>query len=452
MNNCEIVQDLLPLYKDEVVSASTVAMIEEHLKTCETCKGELAKLQGDVKVSFEPTQKAEIGALMLFRRKMLRKNVIIACVSAVLGVALLLGTYLYLDNNTTIIPYEDCLIVDVHAFPDRGIIDIISSVKPKGWNVSSIMVNENGENIKLMIMSFSESIISRWQNNRNGHIEYSFQVLQPMIAPQPDPEDKPGAYPIYEPFDRCEVYYINEPGVNPEMDYQRLRHEGNLVWSGTFEGSYNVGWKSYGLENATERQFAERMVQFSLYTNGTMSFAMPLVSSYIPPRCTYSNEGDEMVFRAIIKTERDRSFFGLEDGDIVARFTIIDENTLVFHSAEVALFAEPNGRYVAFYPDEQSSALPVYNLTNSGKLTANAQDISDYWLYTNSEKITVFVSGDVVNENARITLYDTDGMNDIMVMQINPSRMTGVFTNLTSAKNYYVIATGLDGCKITLSD
>ena len=97
-------------------------------------------------------------------------------------------------------------------------------------------------------------------------------------------------------------------------------------------------------------------------------------------------------------------------------------------------------------------ANPIYNLTNSGKLTANAQDISDYWLYTNSEQIFVSVSGGVVDVNARITLYDTNGMNDIMVIQINPNRMTGVFTNLTAARTYYVIATGLDGCEITLSD
>lgn len=36
--NCEIVQDLLPLYEDGVCSESSRAAIEEHLKTCETCR------------------------------------------------------------------------------------------------------------------------------------------------------------------------------------------------------------------------------------------------------------------------------------------------------------------------------------------------------------------------------------------------------------------------------
>ena len=355
MNNCEIVQDLLPLYKDEVVSASSIEMIEEHLKTCENCKGELAKLQGDVKVSFEPTQKAEIGALKLFRKKILRKNVIVACVSAVLGVALLLGTYLFLDNHTTVIPYSDSLIVAVNAYPDRGIIDVVSSIKPEGWNVSSIIVNENGDSIKLVFISFSESTLSRWQNNRNGSIEYSLQVVHPTDRPVSNPEDKPGAYLIYDSFDICEIYYVNEPEINPEMDYQRLRHESNLIWSGTPESPYLVAWKTYALENATEEQRVGRMMYISLYTNGTMSFAPALaISSAPPPRCTYSIEGDEMVFRAIIKTERDRNFHKLEDGDVVARFTILDENTLVFHSAEITLNAEPNGRYVAVYTDDKT--------------------------------------------------------------------------------------------------
>jgi hypothetical protein len=43
-------------------------------------------------------------------------------------------------------------------------------------------------------------------------------------------------------------------------------------------------------------------------------------------------------------------------------------------------------------------------------------------------------------------------MNEIMVMQINSTKKTEDFANLTSVKNYYVDATGLGGCEIILSD
>ena len=453
MTECEIVQDLLPLYKDEVVSASSIAMIEEHLITCDSCKNELVKLQGEVKVVLKPEQKEEISSFRLFRKKLLRRNVIVACTSVVAALALILGVYLYLDRARTIIPYSDDLIVAVNTYPDHGILDVVSSVKPQGWNVSGTIVNENGENIKLVFMNFTESIISRWQNNHNGDIEYRFQVVQPMAVVQLDLEENSETYKNFGSFDRCEVYYVNEADINPESDYQRLRYEGNLVWSGSLEDSYQIAWKTYALENATEQQRAERMMYISLYTNGTMSFAPAMVSSTVPPpQCTYAIEGNEMVFRAIIKTARDRDFHKLEDGDIVARFTIIDDDTLMFHSSEILLYAEPNGRYVAVYPDEQAPGIPVFDLTNSGELTASAQYISNFWLYTNSKRISVSVSGDIVDDTAYITLYDTDTMNDIMQMRISPDKRDGAFTNLTSARIYLVVATGLDGCEITLSD
>ena len=236
MSNCEIVQDLLPLYIDEVVSASSIEMIEEHMKTCENCKGELAKLQGDVKVSIEPTQKAEIGALRLFRKKIQRKNVLIACTSVVLAVVLLLGTYVHLDRATIAIPYSDGLIVGVEANPERGVIDVFSRINPAGKEATSIAITENGEVVRLVFIGFRESIISKWKSNNDNDFEHSFRVVYPMTAPQPNPEDKPGSLLIYEPFDRCEIYYINDmSGINPERDYQELRRDGVLLWSGTFE-------------------------------------------------------------------------------------------------------------------------------------------------------------------------------------------------------------------------
>ena len=36
--NCEMVQDLLPLYEDGVCSESSRAAVEEHLKNCESCR------------------------------------------------------------------------------------------------------------------------------------------------------------------------------------------------------------------------------------------------------------------------------------------------------------------------------------------------------------------------------------------------------------------------------
>ena len=44
-NECSIVQDIMPLYVEEMVSDDTVSFVREHLKDCPRCRAELEKLQ-----------------------------------------------------------------------------------------------------------------------------------------------------------------------------------------------------------------------------------------------------------------------------------------------------------------------------------------------------------------------------------------------------------------------
>ena len=37
-NECDVVQDLLPLYYDNACSPASKKMVEQHLMTCEKCK------------------------------------------------------------------------------------------------------------------------------------------------------------------------------------------------------------------------------------------------------------------------------------------------------------------------------------------------------------------------------------------------------------------------------
>lgn len=57
--DCDIVQDLLPLYQDEVCSISSKKMVEEHLKECNKCRNTAAKLTNydiDEKIICEKNQ------------------------------------------------------------------------------------------------------------------------------------------------------------------------------------------------------------------------------------------------------------------------------------------------------------------------------------------------------------------------------------------------------------
>ncbi len=69
--NCEIVQDLLPLYQDGVASDASVKMVEEHLKECSTCPTFLQGIQKKLPVRAgepEPIQNSSREYLTLAKR------------------------------------------------------------------------------------------------------------------------------------------------------------------------------------------------------------------------------------------------------------------------------------------------------------------------------------------------------------------------------------------------
>jgi hypothetical protein len=101
----------------------------------------------------------------------------------------------------------------------------------------------------------------------------------------------------------------------------------------------------YSLENPTDKQKHERLRFVNLYDDGTAELEPSLISSYIPPICTYSPENGELVLRAIIETEHDEGSSGLKNGDEVARFELADNTVLIVKSAIAPLFADEGARY-----------------------------------------------------------------------------------------------------------
>ena len=93
-------------------------------------------------------------------------------------------------------------------------------------------------------------------------------------------------------------------------------------------------WRQYILENATDREKFERMMSVTLYKDGTAGLATPPISSYAMVGIyNYAFENDEL----LIFQDRE---------NITARFMVLDDNTLIFVSASVPLFATEGARYV----------------------------------------------------------------------------------------------------------
>lgn len=71
--NCEIVQDLLPLYEDGMCSVSSRAAVEEHLKTCPDCRGQAEGVRKIVDVEIPEDIPGEDRAVVRGLRKIRRR-------------------------------------------------------------------------------------------------------------------------------------------------------------------------------------------------------------------------------------------------------------------------------------------------------------------------------------------------------------------------------------------
>ena len=65
--NCNVINDLLPLYIDECCSDDTKALVESHAESCPRCKSMLAKMQQEIgtQVVTNQTQKKQNPIVLL---------------------------------------------------------------------------------------------------------------------------------------------------------------------------------------------------------------------------------------------------------------------------------------------------------------------------------------------------------------------------------------------------
>lgn len=86
---CSVVQDLLPLYVEDMVSADTAAFIRAHIETCPDCAAALAAMQGNKEAEAAETRRRENDAQVIaaMRKKIARR--VFGAVAAVVAAAVL---------------------------------------------------------------------------------------------------------------------------------------------------------------------------------------------------------------------------------------------------------------------------------------------------------------------------------------------------------------------------
>ena len=100
---CHVIEDLLPLYVEDVLSEDSRILVEEHLAQCEGCRAELEAMRKPVAVP--DFQEADRENLKRLRRALRRKRLFTA-LAAVIFTVLVLGAVWALQQPTSV---EDVL-------------------------------------------------------------------------------------------------------------------------------------------------------------------------------------------------------------------------------------------------------------------------------------------------------------------------------------------------------
>lgn len=99
--DCSIVQDLLPLYAEDMLREGTKEYVDGHLAQCEACRAELAALKADVKpapVSAQP--------LRDLKRQLRRKKLTAVLLAVALALTLATAGFAYL-TAPQYLPYDE---------------------------------------------------------------------------------------------------------------------------------------------------------------------------------------------------------------------------------------------------------------------------------------------------------------------------------------------------------
>lgn len=114
--SCHIIQDILPLYVDGIVSEDTKEMLEEHLRECENCRREAEHMQERIVLPDKGVfYQKEQEILQKLKRRLLNRRVFSAILGAAFVCVLLAVGYTVLMIPKEVIPFD----------PDKMKVEIV---------------------------------------------------------------------------------------------------------------------------------------------------------------------------------------------------------------------------------------------------------------------------------------------------------------------------------------
>lgn len=210
---CSVIQDLLPIYVDEVVSDDTKLLVNEHLLTCESCKNEYEQMKETLYVPIE--NKATLFS-QLNKRWNRKKWLLIfgsVLMTSLLGVAL----YSFIFYYAKPIPYTEDLFV-IEEMEDGTLVSNYFGESHAGTHMTHpLEVEIDGEMKNISLIYYDETIAnSPTRNNLRNYNRISSEQFT-----LPDSQNVDAVY-----YGEFNLEKINKK----EQTWEELLQQMTLIW------------------------------------------------------------------------------------------------------------------------------------------------------------------------------------------------------------------------------
>lgn len=165
--NCEVTEDLLPLYVEQMASPSTKELVEEHLAACDACRKKAEEMKGEVALppDVDTTPLERLGKL-LFRKKV---TVVVVTLLSVLFVVVLAAVHW---NSPILIPYED-IKDSVQIIEENGRV-LIRMDNKGGSSDTETYVAEDG--VRVTELQLYTTLWKQWTKVTAGESEFEIET------------------------------------------------------------------------------------------------------------------------------------------------------------------------------------------------------------------------------------------------------------------------------------
>lgn len=174
---CDLIQDLLPLYLDDICSEDSKKDIEKHLSECSDCKQfyaamcEIGKTEIDIHNADHERQKA--ASFQAVKKKLFQKQIMIAAASIILFVVIAFAIIGVLKSSVKVVEYKDNISV---SMIDGSLVGRLNGSQQTYVQIKRTTITKNGQENNYLFYCVSDT---KWDNIITNSQVFSEQILCP---------------------------------------------------------------------------------------------------------------------------------------------------------------------------------------------------------------------------------------------------------------------------------